>query len=231
MKKNYFGVCLMTILCLGMASCSSDDNDEMNIDVTVKPAGNWIGTTDATNCELQFITEHVGDKDSSMCTFVVEDVKNDTVYTLKGGVVSFRSPVTAIAFAKTEEGPDSARLTYVGNTLRVNFVGGSKTWNAYNLTKNYYSLYTIGGDWQSDSCQAHFIVGSKAYKGSISIVNKTATTIYKGTYQYIRNTSKGTFVSDDKQTTMSLRLTTDSKTNVPTLTVVKGDSTYVMNRK
>jgi hypothetical protein len=232
MKKNYFGICLMAILSLGMVACSSDDDNNDNvIDVKVKPSGNWIGSTSSTNCELQFITQRINNKDSNMCTFIIEDVDKDTVYALKGGVASFKTPLTSVAFAKTEEGPDSAKLKYVGNALNITFTGGKTKLNTYNLVKNYNSLYTIGGDWQNDSCLAHFIVGSKSSKATISITSKKVTSTYMGTYAYSRNISKGTFVSTDKKTNMTFTLTMDGKTNIPTLTVVNGKYTYKLGRK
>src|SRR5574344_2864397 len=119
MKKNLLGIGLMAVLCLGMSACSSDDNDSNTvvIDTKVKPSGNWIGTVSSTNCELQFVTERISGKDSSMCTFAIEDVKNDTVYTFSGSVDSFKTPVTKIAFEKTSVGPDSASMDYMSTDI------------------------------------------------------------------------------------------------------------------
>lgn|SRR5574344_258529 len=232
MKKNLLGIGLMAVLCLGMSACSSDDNDSNTvvIDTKVKPSGNWIGTVSSTNCELQFVTERISGKDSSMCTFAIEDVKNDTVYTFSGSVDSFKTPVTKIAFEKTSVGPDSATLKYIGNALNVTFKGGKLKLNSYNLAKNVYNLYTIGGDWGGTNCRAHFVVGAKAYKATVAITADNKTTSYVGTYTYVRNTSQGIFTSKDKKTTMTLSLTLDAKTNVPTLTIVQGKNTYKLSR-
>ena len=131
MNKTIFGLCLMAGLSLSFGSCSSDSDDN-NIDVNVKPSGNWYTTSGFSG--VQLMTYSINSKDSSVCVITVEDTtKNDTVYTMVGGVSSFKAPVTTVTFPSSTDGPQKATLTYQGNKLAVQITGGKTKINDFTV--------------------------------------------------------------------------------------------------
>ncbi len=228
MNKTIFGLCLMAGLSLSFGSCSSDSDDD-NIDVNVKPSGNWYTTSGFSG--VQLMTYNINSKDSNVCVITVEDsTKNDTVYTMIGGVSSFKTPVTTVTFPSSTDGPQKATLTYKGNQLAVQITGGKTKINDFTVLKTPSQLNSVGGFWSASGCTAYFKRRAAQTTARISITADSKTVTYSGTYVYDKATSKGTFTSTDKKTTMTFSVSIDSKTNISTLSLVNGTTTYQLKR-
>jgi len=231
MNKKFFGLCLMAGLSLSFCSCSSDDdNNGDNIDVKVKPSGNWYTTSATGFSGVQLMTYSINSKDSNVCVIAVEDTKNDTVYTMVGGVSSFKTPVTTVTFPASTDGPQKATLTYKDNQLTVQIAGGKTKITDFSVSKTPSQLSSVGGNWSAAGCTAYFKRNATQTTARISITADSKTVTYSGTYAYDKSTSKGTFTSTDKKTTMTFSVSIDSKTNISTLSLVNGTTTYQLKR-